>query len=38
VEAKTFMQTSAKFFKVFALKFASFPLSTKLFVVICRSS
>jgi len=31
------MQTSAKFYQVCALKFASFSLSTKLFRIICRS-
>ena len=31
------MQTSAKFCEVFTLKFAPFPLSTKLLRVICRS-
>jgi len=37
VEAKYLMQTREKFVKCSALKFASFPLSTKLFGVICRS-
>jgi len=37
VETKNLMQTSAKFCEVFAHKFASFSLSTKLFHVICRS-
>jgi len=37
VEVKSLMQNSAKFCEVFALKFASLSLSTKLFRVICRS-
>jgi len=36
VEAKNLMQTREKFCEVCALKFASFPLSTKSFGVICR--
>ena len=35
VEVKNLMQTRQKFCEVFALKFSSFPLSTKLFGVIC---
>jgi len=36
-EAKILIETRAKFFDVFALKFASLSQSTKLFRVICRS-
>jgi len=37
MEPKNLMQTSAKFCEVFALKISFFPLSAKLFSVICRS-
>jgi len=36
VESKNLMQTSANICEVYAIKFASFALSTKLFDVICR--
>jgi len=35
--AKDLMQTSVKLREAYALKFASLPLSTKLFRIICRS-
>ena len=39
VKAKNLMQTRAKFCEVFTLKFAFFPLSTKLFrVTVARAS
>jgi len=37
VEDINLMQIGEKFCEVFALKFSTFPLSTKLFGVICRS-
>jgi len=37
VEAKNLMKTREKLWEMFALKFDSFPLSTKLFGIICRS-